>query len=413
MAKSRKDNKGRVLRKGETVRSSNGMYQYAYMDAFGKRQFIYANDLLKLRQKEEEILRDRLDGINSEQAKNRSLNDIFDKYMVTRKDLAARTYASYMYQYDAYVRETIGKRKIKDIKYSDVLLFYTKLMKDSNLSFGTVEHLHRELHPAFEMALRDCIIRTNPTHNVIGQLKKQTGANRGNRSALTTEEQKAFLQFMDGHPTYDHWKPIYTFFIGTGVRVGELSGLTWKDIDFENDVISIDHAAVYFAGKMNKSKQRIYMSTPKTEAGIRKIPMVKEVRNALEEIKKYQHDHGIFCTTEIDGYSDFIFLNRFGRIFLQHDLDRTLARIIDAYNDEAIHEAKKKHKEPLILPHFTCHSLRHTFCARFCENETNLKVIQAVMGHVDIGTTMNIYAEVSEAKKKQSMVALAKNMDLF
>ena len=103
MAKSRKDNKGRVLRKGETVRSSNGMYQYAYTDAFGKRQFIYANDLLNLRQKEEEILRDRLDGINSEQAKNRSLNDIFDKYMVTRKDFAARTYASYMYQYDAAV----------------------------------------------------------------------------------------------------------------------------------------------------------------------------------------------------------------------------------------------------------------------------------------------------------------------
>ena len=114
------------------------------------------------------------------------------------------------------------------------------------------------------MALRDCIIRTNLTHNV----KKQTGANRGGRSALTPEEQRAFLQFMDGHPTYDHWKAIYTFFIGTGVRVGELSGLTWKDIDFENDVITIDHAAVYFAGKMNKSKQRIYMSTPKTETGI-------------------------------------------------------------------------------------------------------------------------------------------------
>ena len=132
-------------------------------------------------------------------------------------------------------------------------------MEDFNLSFGTVEHLYRELHPAFEMALRDCIIRTNPTHNVLGQFKKQTGANRGVRSALIPEEQKAFVQFMDGHPTYDHWKPIYTFFIGTGVRVGELSGLTWRDVDFENDVIMIDHAAVYFAGKMNKSKQRYFV----------------------------------------------------------------------------------------------------------------------------------------------------------
>jgi integrase len=108
-----------------------------------------------------------------------------------------------------------------------------------------------------------------------------------------------------------------------------------------------------------------------------------------------------------------VFLNRFGNVFLQHALDRALARIIDAYNDDAIHKAALKHEEALILPHFTCHSLRHTFCARFCENETNLKVIQSVMGHVDIATTMNIYAEVSEAKKKQSMERLSEKLDLF
>ena len=94
-------------------------------------------------------------------------------------------------------------------------------------------------------------------------------------------------------------------------------------------------------------------------------------------------------------------------------MDRALERIIDAYNDAEIHDAKQNHREPLILPHFTCHSLRHTFCARFCENESNLKVIQSVMGHVDIATTMNIYAEVSEAKKKASMEALAEKMVLF
>ena len=141
MTKSRKDSKGRVLRKGETVRNSNGMYQYAYTDQYGKRQYIYAKDLLTLRQKEEEVLRDRLDGIDSVTAKNQSLNDMFDKYMSTRKDLAARTFAGYLYQYNAYVRPTIGKRKIKDIKYSDVLCFYKVLMEKHNLSYGTIEHL--------------------------------------------------------------------------------------------------------------------------------------------------------------------------------------------------------------------------------------------------------------------------------
>lgn len=111
--------------------------------------------------------------------------------------------------------------------------------------------------------------------------------------------------------------------------------------------------------------------------------MGKETRQALQEIKQYQHNNGIFCTTEMDGYTDFVFLNRFGRVILQQDLERVLERMNDAYNDAKLHGAKMKNREPLILPHFTCHSLRHTFSAGFCENESNLKVIQSVMGHVD------------------------------
>lgn len=412
MKASRKDSKGRVLRKGETVRS-NGMYQYAYTDIYGKRQYIYAKDLVALRQKEEEITKDQWDGIDSRTAKNQTLNDLFDKYMGTRKDLSARTYAGYLYQYNAYVRPTFGKRKIKDIKYSDILHFYKVLMEEHNLSYGTIEHLQREIHPAFEMAVRDCIIRNNPTSKVLGVLKKQTGAKRGVRKALTPEQQKVFLQFLEDHPVYGHWKPIFIFLIGTGVRVGELSGLRWCDIDFENGIIVIDHAIVYFAGKLNSTDKRLYMSTPKTEAGVRKIPMVKEVRKALVELKKYYKDNGLFCKVEIDGYTDFVFLNRYGNVLLQHDLERALVRVTDAYNDAELHNAALKKREAFLLPHFTCHSLRHTFCARFCENETNLKVIQSVMGHADIGTTMNVYAEVSESKKKQSVEALAEKLDLF
>ncbi|MCM1541842.1 MAG: site-specific integrase [Blautia sp.] len=412
MAQSRKDSKGRVLRKGETVRA-DGTYQYAYYDEAKKRRYVYANDLISLRNKEEQIYKDSLDGIKSVEANNMILNDMFDKYMSTRSDLSPRTYAGYLYQYNAYVRNTIGFRKLSSIKYSDIVAFYTKLSDKENLSLGTIEHLHRELHPAFEMAVRDCIIRTNPTHSALGQFKKRSGVKRGIRTALKPEEQRAFLDFMDNHPVYDHWEPIFVFFMGTGLRVGELSGLTWKDVDLEKNEITVDHAAVYFAGKMNKSSEKVYMSTPKTSAGIRKVPLVKEVKEALKQIKKYQQENGIFCVQEIDGWRDFIFLNRFGRIFLQQDLDRALDRIIDAYNDAALHEAAKAHSEALVLPHFTCHSLRHTFCARFCENETNLKVIQSVMGHVDIKTTMDIYAEVSEERKKKSMDALAENLELF
>lgn len=193
----------------------------------------------------------------------------------------------------------------------------------------------------------------------------------------------------------------------------EFCGLTWKDIDLEKGIIHVDHALVYFAGRRNKGPKRRYITNPKTEAGVRTVPIVKEVREALEDNKRYLHETGVISVSEIDGYRDFVFLNRFGRAFIATDLDRNLERIIDSYNDYAIHEAAKNKTEPLILPHFTCHSLRHTFCARLCENESNLKVIQEIMGHVDIGTTMNIYAEVSEMRKKASMEAMTEKMALF
>lgn len=115
MANSRKDSKGRVLRTGEAVRS-NGLYQYSYTDPYGKRRYIYAKTLVKLRQKEDELIRDRLDGIHS--------------YIA--RDLSKTTYAGYMYQYNTHVRSSFGKRNITTIKYSDVLQFYKSLMEKKN-----------------------------------------------------------------------------------------------------------------------------------------------------------------------------------------------------------------------------------------------------------------------------------------
>ena len=88
-------------------------------------------------------------------------------------------------------------------------------------------------------------------------------------------------------------------------------------------------------------------------------------------------------------------------------------RIIRACNAEEEERAKREKREPELLPHFSAHHLRHTFCTRFCENETNVKVIQSVMGHKSIETTMDIYAEVSEAKKKEALDNLSANLDIF
>lgn len=93
----------------------------------------------------------------------------------------------------------------------------------------------------------------------------------------------------------------------------------------------------------------------------------------MQQVKEYQEECGIASDLEIDGYKDFVFLNRFGMVFIYQSLDRPIERIIEAYNDYEIHRAIGERRKPEILPHFTCHSLRHTFCTRLCENETNIK----------------------------------------
>ena len=76
-------------------------------------------------------------------------------------------------------------------------------------------------------------------------------------------------------------------------------------------------------------------------------------------------------------------------------------------------KTKKENRDPIILPHFSCHIFRHTFASRFCENETNIKVIQEVMGHADVSTTMNIYAEARTEVKKESLENLARSLNVF
>jgi integrase len=107
----------------------------------------------------------------------------------------------------------------------------------------------------------------------------------------------------------------------------------------------------------------------------------------------------------------FVFRNRYGDVPLPNGINHAIHRIIDSYNAKEVLDAKREKREPLLLPNFSCHHLRHTFATRLCEAEDNLKVIQSVMGHRNIETTMDIYAEATDRKKKESFEKLAGKLD--
>lgn len=412
MAKARKDNKGRALRKGESQRKSDNMYIYVYVDPFGKRRYKYSMDLVKLREIEKSLIKDQLDGLDVYAAGKADLNFVFDRYISTKTDLRRTTYTNYTYMYDRFVRPEFGKNKIGKIKYSDVLYFYLHLINEKHLQVNTLEIIHTVLHPTFQLAVRDEIIRNNPSAGVMAEIKKKPGRNHGVRHALTVEQQRAFMNYIANNPVFCKWTPLFTVLLGTGCRIGEVIGLRWEDIDMEKRLIDVNHSVTYYARKTDTRKCEFAVSLPKTEAGIRVVPMMDAVYEAFREEYEYQQENG-FNVIELDGMTGFIFSNRFGNLYNPQSINRTIRRISESYNAEEVLKAKKERRQPVIIPHFSCHHLRHTFCTRFCENETNIKVIQAVMGHANIETTMDIYAEVTDMKKTEAIEKLSHKLDVF
>lgn len=188
--------------------------------------------------------------------------------------------------------------------------------------------------------------------------------------------------------------------LGSGLRVGEVTGLRWEDVDFEKNIINVNHTLVYYKHQMNGCYFSV--NSPKTKATKREIYMTEGVREAFELERWYQENLGITCKVQVDGYTNFVFVNRFGNVQHQGTLNKALRRIIRDCNDEILENADGK--EVTLLPPFTCHGLRHTFATRMCEANVNMKIVQKILGHADIGTTMNIYTDATKDFEKKETV---------
>lgn len=414
MSEKRRDSKNRILQNGESQRK-DGKYEFKYVDVNGTRRSAYSWKLvatdkvpegkrceLSLREMEKQIRRDLEDGISTHTANSITLNELFDTYMST-KELKQSTRTNYMYMYKNYVSDVIGKRRIGSIKYSDIKKFYNSLILEKKFKPNSMEIINTILHPVFTMAVRDGYIRMNPSDGVMAEIKKSHNWEKPKRHALTEEQQAKFIDFVANSETYSHWLPLLTVFLGTGCRVGEIIGLTWDDCDFAEGIISINHNLIY--RQQDDGKCEMHITTPKTESGKRIVPMFEAVRKALLQEKKQQMKQG-FNSTIIDGYSGFVFTNRCGYVHNPQTINRAIKRMYTACNEQEVEQAKKEHRQPVLIPHFSVHNLRHTFCTRFCENETDLKIIQEIMGHSDITTTMNIYNEATKERKQESFARL-------
>lgn len=383
----RKDNKNRVLKEGEYQRA-NGTFEYKWRDNRGKRHSIYAKTLDELREKEIDVLRDALDGIRVDK-NNITINDLYNRWVQLKKGLKQNTFQNYKYLYKQFVEQGFGKTRIVDLKRTDVRAFYNYLADEQHLKTSTIDSLHTVLHQVLELGVEDDYLRYNPSDNALKELKKAHNHDSERKRALTIAEQNLFEEYLSRENRFAN---IFTVMLWSGLRVGEITGLRWEDVDLEEGIIDVNHTLVYF-DKGGSERCGFAINTPKTKAGERTIPMLPKVKEAFIREREYQKEIGLSCNVVVDGYTNFIFINRFGNVQHQGTLNKALRRIIRDCNYEVL---DKGDMDATTLPRFSNHTLRHSFTTRLCEAGVHIKVIQALLGHADVETSMQIYADATK-----------------
>ena len=398
----RRDNKNRKLWTGES-QDKDGRYVYKYTDAFGKRKALYSWRLteadatpkgkrkdLSLREKEKLLQKEVSDGIVPD-GSNMTVLELVKRYVSQKRGVRHNTEANYKFVINIIAKEPFGQKRIDKVKLSDAKAWLIKLQDDGR-GYSSIHTIRGVVRPAFQMALDDDLIRRNPFEF---QLSTVVVNDSVTREAITRKQERQFLDFIKNDKHFcRYYDGIYILF-HTGLRISEFVGLTISDIDFENRRINVDHQL------QRKRNMEYIIEETKTDAGVRQIPMTDDVYDCFQRIIANRKKPKV--EPMIDGKIGFLYLDKNEMPMVALHWEKYFQHIREKYN--SIYKVQ--------MPIITLHSLRHTFCTRLCERETNLKVIQSIMGHKDIQTTMDIYAEATEEKKQETFEHLAATMDVF
>jgi integrase len=282
-------------------------------------------------------------------------------------------------------KEDFGYKQIRDIKVSDAQKWIMKLHSDGK-GYSTITSVRGVVKPAFQMAYNEDIIRRNPFDFKLVDIVPNDSQKR---IAMTEEQQRAWMNFIREDKTYCKYYDEFVVLLGTGMRVSEFCGLTKSDLDFENRRIRVDHQLVRERGG------KYYVEKTKTECGIRFIPMTDDVYRSLKNILGSRRK--MKTETMIDGYSGFILIDK--------DNHPKVALHIENEMRWAMKKYKKLYpNQP--LPHITPHVFRHTFCTNMANAGMDIKTLQYVMGHSDVGVTLNVYTHASFDRAAEQMTKI-------
>ena len=389
MSVKRRDKKNRVLRNGESQRA-DGRYAYKYIDSNGKPQFVYSwrlentdkipqgkRDDLCLRDKEKLIQKDKDDQIVPNGGEMTVL-ELVKKYVNQKTGVRHNTEANYNFVINVIKKESFGSKRIDKVKLSDAKEWLIKMQRKDGRGYSSIHTIRGVVRPAFQMAVDDDLLRKNPFEF---QLATVVVNDSVTREAITRKQERQFLDFVKNDKHFEkYYDGIYILF-KTGLRISEFVGLTIDDIEFDKDRIKVDHQL------QRKRNMEYIIEDTKTPSGIRYVPMmdgVKECfRRIIENRKKPKIEPSV---ADANGklYCGFLFLDKNNMPMVALHWEKYFQHIREKYN--SIYKVQ--------MPKVTPHVCRHTFCSNMAKSGMNPKTLQYIMGHSDIGVTLNTYTHV-------------------
>ena len=385
MSEKRKDKKGRIFRSGEGQRPNKTYFYRYHRNGDKKWCYVYAPTLEELRQKEEVIQRDLLDGIDYVGGEI-TVAELVDRYINLRRGLKENSMRAYGSAINRIHTDPFGSRMIRSVRLSDGKGWFVSL-HDKGLKQNTIGILQSVLRPAFEMAVDDDMIRKNPFKFKLSDVVPKDAYVR---DALTKEQQEKYLQFVQdcGGNYYDD----IVILLGTGLRVSELYGLTRADIDF-------DRRCIHVRRQLCRTAEKPYFVTPpKTKSGIRNVPMTDAVYMALMRVVKARtHPKAELL---VDGHSGFLFLDKSGMPKVAMHLENYMRGLQARF--------EKAYGKP--VPRITPHVLRHTFCTNVQQAGLDVKSLQYLMGHSNASVTLDVYTHTDYNVVKRAFDQAAANL---
>lgn len=398
MAPKRRDNKGRILQIGEW-QEPNGRYRYMYNDALGKRKIVYSWRLteadpvpahrrkdIPLREKEKQVMSLFMQGISGS---DMTVVELVERYISLKSGVKQSTLANYKTVINNLKKTEFAYRHVDQVKLSDAKMFLISLQRNG-LGYSSIHNIRGVLRPAFQMAVDDDMILKNPFDFEMGTVINNDS---NKREAISPQDEKRFMDFVKNDSHYNKYYDGFLLLFKTGLRISEFCGLTVKDLDFDEEVINVDH-------QLQRSRNmKYYIESTKTISGTRKIPMTEEVKELCQRIVANRNRPK--REPIIDGYGGFLFFDKEGKPMVALHWEKYMQHAREKYNRE----------HALQLPPITPHVCRHTFCSNMAREGINPKTLQYLMGHSDIAVTMNVYTHLGldDARVELARLKEAKN----